>query len=112
MARCPGIHASDAVIGHTHVRPRLTKLSGAALSAPAQSLAAFGDLLAAQNSNHVQLFNASNPSALTLICGGGPEGCLGFNLENADGTADRGLWLPLGDYGVDKVNVSKNSSAQ
>ena len=82
---------------------RFLKLGRAALSEPAQNLAAFQDLIAVQNSNEVQLFDVSNPSAPTSIGSGGPGGCAGFNLEYADGSAARGLWLPLGDFGVHRV---------
>ena len=82
---------------------RFVKLAHAALSEPAQNLAAFENVIAVQNSNEVQLFDASNPSALTLLGGGGPAGCVGFSLENGDGSAARGLWLPLGDFGVHLV---------
>jgi len=81
------------------------KLGGAQLRLPAQTLATFGDLLAAQNYQEVQLFNASEPSMLTLIGSGGPDGCLRFNLENADGAVARGLWLPLGFFGVHRVGL-------
>ena len=55
--------------------------------------------------------NASDSSRLTLIGGGGPAGCVGYNLENAEGAAARGLWLPLGIYGVYHVALPQNSSA-
>ncbi|MBI3417139.1 MAG: beta-propeller domain-containing protein [Verrucomicrobia bacterium] len=75
------------------------------LSFAAQNLYAFGDLLVVQVGNGVQLFNKTTPAALTLIGAGGPQGCVYFNPENADGDVSRGLWLPLGDYGVAKVEV-------
>ena len=75
------------------------------LSLAAQNLYAFGDLLVVQVGNSVQLFNKAVPAALTLIGGGGPQGCVYFNADNADGDVSRGLWLPLGDYGAAKVEV-------
>jgi hypothetical protein len=89
---------------------RFAKLSGLMLSSPAQNLAAFGDLLVTQNDHDLQLFSAGDPSQLTLIGAGGPAGCVGYNLENADGSAARGLWLPLGIYGVYHVPLPQNSS--
>jgi hypothetical protein len=62
-------------------------------------------LLVTQLNNDLQLFNANDPSRLTLIGGGDPAGCVGYNLENADGASARGLWLPLGLYGVYHVHV-------
>lgn len=75
------------------------------LSLAAQNLYALGDLLIVQAGNGVQLFNKAVPATLTLIGAGGPQGCVYFNPENADGDVNRGLWLPLGDYGVTKVGV-------
>jgi len=75
------------------------------LPSAAQNLAIFGDLLAVQNSNDIQLYNKAAPSTMVLLGEGGPQGCLGYTLDNADGAVDRGLWLPLGDYGVARVNV-------
>ena len=90
---------------------KFAKLGGLTLSSPAQNLAAFGDLLVTQNYNDLQLFSAGDPSRLTLISAGGPAGCVGYNLENADGAAARGLWLPLGIYGVYHVALPQNFSA-
>ena len=89
---------------------RFAKLGGLTLKSPAQNLAAFGDLLVAQGSNALKLFSAGDPSRLTLIGGGGPAGCVGYNLENADGAAASGIWLPLGIYGVYHVPLQQNSS--
>jgi len=89
---------------------KFAKLCGRTLNSPAQNLAAFGDMLATQGSQELELFSAGNPSRLSLISGGGPAGCVGYNLENADGAASRGLWLPLGIYGVYHVAVPQNSS--
>ena len=90
---------------------RFAKLCSLSLSSPAQNLAAFGDLLVTQNHNALQLFNAGDPSRLAPIGTGGPSGCVGYNLENADGAAARGLWLPLGIYGVYHVALPQNSPA-
>jgi hypothetical protein len=40
---------------------------------------------------------------LKPLGGGAPQNLLWFNLDRADGSLDRGLWVPLGDYGVWKV---------
>jgi alpha-tubulin suppressor-like RCC1 family protein len=90
---------------------KFAKAGGLTLSSPAQNLATFGDLLVTQNYNALQLFSAGDPSRLTLVGVGGPAGCVGYNLENGDGDAARGLWLPLGIYGVQHVGLPQNSSA-
>jgi alpha-tubulin suppressor-like RCC1 family protein len=89
---------------------KFAKIGGLRLSLPAQYLAAFGDLLVTQSNNDLQLISASDPLRLTLISAGGPAGCVGYNLENADGAAARGLWLPLGSYGVYRVAPSQSIS--
>jgi hypothetical protein len=75
-----------------------------ALSSPAQNFASFGDLLAAQLNEGLELFDKSRPSPLLSLGQDAPQGCFGYTLDNADGSVDRGLWLPLGDYGVVKIN--------
>ena len=90
---------------------KFTKLAGVALEQPAHYLAAFDDLIAVQSYNDFQLFDAGNPAALTLIGDGGPPGCVGFSLYQADGLATRGLWLPLGPFGVYKIGLSHNPPA-
>ena len=70
------------------------------MNGAAQYLAGFGNLLAAQVGNQVSLFNVTNPAAPALLVTGGPTGCLWFDLGKADGALERGLWLPLGAYGV------------
>ena len=84
---------------------KFTRLSQVELSGAAQNLANFGNLLAAQIGNQASLFNVSNPSAPAFLGTGGPPGCVWFNLGNADGALDRGLWLPLGVYGVSAVPI-------
>ena len=42
-------------------------------------------------------------SALRRIGGGQPNACWWFDLNHADGDAARGLWIPLGAYGVSTV---------
>jgi hypothetical protein len=81
------------------------------LPSPAQNLAQFGDLLAVQETVGVQLFDLSNPAAVVLIGQGGPQGCVGYDLGQADGAVDRGLWLPLSDYGVLKIDAKPASAA-
>jgi len=65
----------------------------------------FGNLLAAQIGNQVSLFNVTNPSAPAFLLTDGPPGCVWFDLSKADGALSRGLWLPLGVYGVSVVPI-------
>lgn len=71
---------------------------------PIQTFAGFGNLLGVQTGANIQLLDATNPAAPKLIGGGGPEGCIyNFNLGTAEGSLERGLWLPLGPYGVARI---------
>ncbi|MBU6399191.1 MAG: beta-propeller domain-containing protein [Verrucomicrobia bacterium] len=85
---------------------QFSRLGATPLKASANVLAGFGSLLAVQESDsRLELFNDSDPAALGLVGSGKPSGCLWYNLPNADGTLDQGLWLPLGDYGVSVIPV-------
>jgi len=75
------------------------------LPSPAHALAAFDDLLAVQSYDQVRLFNVENPREPDFLAGGGEGGCFWFNLDNADGAVDRGLYLPLGLFGVMSIDV-------
>ena len=90
---------------------KFVKLCGLPLDSPAQNLVAFGDLLVTQTDHDLQLFSTSDPSRLTLTGGGGPAGCVGYNLEHADGASGSGVWLPLGIYGVHHIGQAQQSSA-
>lgn len=70
------------------------------LAAPADSLASFGNLLATQTGGNIQLIDASNPVSLRLLGAPASVNCLWPNLDHADGSIERGLWVPLGEYGV------------
>jgi hypothetical protein len=80
---------------------RFTQLGRVTLKSPANTLADFNGLLAAQaNDNTIALFDRANPAALRLVGEGEPPGCLWIDLSHADGQPGRGLWVPLGVYGV------------
>jgi hypothetical protein len=83
---------------------KFVRSSSLPLEAPADTFAIFGNLLATQTDNRVQLIDASNPSSLTVVGSGAPQNLLWFDLDHADGSLARGLWVPLGDYGVLKIS--------
>jgi hypothetical protein len=86
---------------------RFVRLGAVRLADPANQLAAFPGMLAVQdNRNELILFDRSQPTALREIGRGRPFGCLWFDLAKGDGSVDRGLWLPLGAYGVAFVPVT------
>jgi hypothetical protein len=74
------------------------------LDSNAQQITAINDLLVVQN-NDVELYDRSNPGDLDLLGSGDANVCYGLLLDGADGTAERGLWLPVGWYGVIHIPV-------
>jgi hypothetical protein len=83
---------------------KFTQSGRVAVTAPVSALAAFGPLLAAQQTdNAVVLFDATDGAALRQTGRSQPTGCLWFDLNHADGALGRGLWLPLGVFGVGRV---------
>ena len=73
-------------------------------TASVNQFAFYGPMLAAQSSQ-IELFDASQPPALELIGSGNAQSCYGVLLDKGDGDISRGLWLPLGWYGVVKIPV-------
>ena len=75
------------------------------LASPASVLAEFDGLLAVQHStgSMMTLFDATDAAALRRVGQGQPSGCLGFDLTRSAGALGRGVWLPLGSYGVGYV---------
>jgi hypothetical protein len=85
---------------------KLVRLGSVDLGQPAQALADFNGLLAAQlGASQLALVELADPTALEIVGSGGVAGCLWFNLDVADGAAGRGLWIPLGPYGVGTIRV-------
>jgi hypothetical protein len=85
-----------------------TLLGSVVLDAPANALLQRGGLLAVQETDlSIHLFDPSVPAALLPIGQGNPAPCLYFDLDQADAALDRGLWLPLGMYGVGRVPLGR-----
>lgn len=88
---------------------KFTRLSRTPVPNAASSLAAFGNLLAAQQAdNTLTLLDVTHPAAPSRVGDGRPSGCQWYDLTQADGRLDagralNGLWLPLGAYGVARV---------
>src|SRR5207302_9053081 len=85
---------------------KLTQLGSIALDGAPYDLRAFGNLLAAQLGQKIELFDKSNPASLQNIGASDPSTGLHLSLGHADGDVTRGLWPPLGDYGGEVVGVS------
>lgn len=74
------------------------------------NLRAFGALLALQIDGQVLLFDKSDPVSLRQIGASEGDSCFfGLNLDSAAGELMRGLWVPLGDYGVLPIGVSEEA---
>jgi hypothetical protein len=74
------------------------------LSSPAQQFSLLGDILAVQT-NDILLMDARTPAAPKVIGSGRANTCYGVLLDSSDGDVNRGLWVPVGWYGVLKVPV-------
>jgi hypothetical protein len=81
------------------------KLLGALkLEQPVSTLVARRNLLAAQDAQgSILLFDATQPASLVPVGGESVSGCFWSNLKYSDGDLNRGLWVPMGMYGVNKV---------
>jgi hypothetical protein len=80
---------------------RLTFLGSTAFASAPWNLRAFGDLLAAQTDGQVLLFDKSDSVSLRQIgLSESNSAFFGFNLNTAAAEVTRGLWIPLGEYGV------------
>lgn len=79
-------------------------LGSVRLAQPARTLADFGRLLAVQESDgSVDLFAIGDDPVLQPIGQSEPAGCWWTTLDHADGDVARGLWAPLGVYGVTRI---------
>ena len=63
-------------------------------------------LLAVQTDSGFQLFDKSNPARLSSLGSFGGNWTVSLDFADADGDAGSGLWIPLGDYGVDAIGLS------
>jgi hypothetical protein len=76
------------------------------LGQPANTIIDRNGLLVCQETdNSLDLFDDSSPADLSLLKHDQPSSCLWYDLNSADGALNRGLWLPLGAYGVKEVDL-------
>jgi hypothetical protein len=82
------------------------KLSATDTKEPVYNLRFIGDLAGLVTSSKIALYDATDRNNLKLIgqssvsCNGGSD------LDDSDGSLQRGLWVPLSDYGVEKIDVA------
>ena len=84
-------------------RARWEKRAEVPLPREARSLHLLGDLLLAQVQEDVWFFDRSQPESLRFLGVGRPPGCFGLSLEHADASADGGILVPGGDYGISRL---------
>jgi hypothetical protein len=83
---------------------KFTLLDSATLNAPANDLLDRNGLLAVQETDgSLALFDDTQPGLRSQVGQGSAPGCLWFDLSQSDGALGRGLWFPLGVYGVGMV---------
>ena len=87
-------------------RGEFQRLSQRTLSAPAEVLVGLDGLLACQAAREVRLFDADPAQGLAEVGGGSFTGCVWFDLGSAAADRARGLWVPLGFYGVGYVPIA------
>jgi hypothetical protein len=76
------------------------------LGQPVNTIIDRNGLLGCQETdNSLVLFDDSSPADLSLLKHDQPSSCLWYDLNSADGALNRGLWLPLGAYGVKEVDL-------
>jgi hypothetical protein len=86
----------------SEITGRFTLVTSATLTAAVQSLFVFGEVLAAQEGREVHLFDEISLNHLGF---GTLPSCVGEDLRHAAGDITRGLWVPLGDYGLKRIAV-------
>ncbi len=75
------------------------------LSTPAVQIEKINNVIVAQT-HQIELYDARNPADLTFVGAGRAASCYGVLLDGADGEATRGVWLPVGWYGVVHIPIT------
>ncbi|MDB6038134.1 MAG: hypothetical protein JWM99_1975 [Verrucomicrobiales bacterium] len=85
---------------------KFTSRQGLKLENSAQQLEVAGKFLLLQTGTDLKLYTNS-PDAIISAGGGTGTSCYYYFQPNKAATGESGVWLPLGDYGVLKINASK-----
>jgi alpha-tubulin suppressor-like RCC1 family protein len=81
---------------------RFTLRISAPLPATAHSLFSFSKMLAVQTASDISLLDVKT---LARLGSGALPPCLGVEVRHAAGDAQRGLWVPLNDYGIQYIAI-------
>lgn len=98
--------ASDAALDTWYLSQegKFTRSATTKVRTSVNAIAEFDGLLAVQFSdNALTLFDATNGAELRQVGERAAGSCMWYDLTKADGALGRGLWLPLGAYGVANV---------
>ncbi len=83
---------------------KFIQLGTASLAQAPTQLCPVGNLLVAQAGTLTQLFDVSSPARLTLL--DTADALYNLSLDLSDGDPLRGVWIPLGDYGVQFLDAA------
>lgn len=86
---------------------KFTRLANVTLESPVQDFKNIREVVSFRVGNQIDIYDLTNASDPKLKGRGAPSGCIGFNLDFADDTLEGGLWMPLGPYGVSKIETDK-----
>ena len=79
-------------------------------TAPISKMMVFPGMLAVQAwYQNTELFDTSDPSVLRRLGAGTAPSCIWYDLVKADGDSTRGLWLPVGYYGLSHIPISSKA---
>ena len=84
---------------------RFVQTSSETLDTPAQQIEKIKNMIVLQTAK-IELYDARNPADLLPIGTGEAATCYGVLLNGADGEITRGLWLPMGWYGMIHIPVA------
>ena len=86
---------------------KFTRLASVTLQSPVQDFKNIREVVSFRVDNQIEIYDMTNASDPKLKGRGAPSGCIGYNLEFADGTLEGGLWMPLGSYGVSQIKTDE-----
>ena len=88
------------------VEGKFARQAALQLDTAADSFELLNDILAVRSSQQHEFYDATNPLAFRSV--GGDTTCSWwYSLAKADGSVERGIWLPLGASGVRKIDFAK-----
>ncbi len=84
---------------------KFSSIGRADLSTPVNDFKAIGDMVAFRVDSGLDIYDLSDPAVPVRRGSGSPMGCIWYDWEHADGALNGGLWIPLGSYGLGKIEI-------